>query len=59
MDINRWMDELTREEKISLLSGAGQWHTKAVPRLGIPAIMVSDGPHGLRKQDDTEGDRLG
>jgi beta-glucosidase len=58
MDINRLIQALTREEKITLLSGADQWHTAAIPRLDIPAIMVSDGPHGLRKQD-ADGDRLG
>ncbi|NLL43492.1 MAG: glycosyl hydrolase [Firmicutes bacterium] len=58
MDINRLMDSLTREEKIALVSGTGQWHTTAVGRLGIPSIMVADGPHGLRKQSE-EGDRLG
>ena len=41
-----------------MCSGADFWHTKAVERLGIPASMVSDGPHGLRKQDQ-EGDHLG
>ena len=49
---------MTLEEKCSLLSGADFWHTKAVERLGIPAMMMSDGPHGLRKQDQT-GDHLG
>lgn len=34
------------------------WHTKGVERLGIPSEMVSDGPHGLRKQDD-KADHLG
>ena len=58
MDINRLMEALTREEKVALVSGADQWHTAEIPRLGIPAIMVSDGPHGLRKQA-AEGDRLG
>ena len=28
------------------------WHLKSVERLGIPEVMVSDGPHGLRKQED-------
>ena len=58
MDINRLIGALTREEKVALVSGADQWHTVAIPRLGIPAIMVSDGPHGLRKQA-AEGDHLG
>ena len=49
---------MTLEEKASLLSGADFWHTKAVERLNIPAVMVSDGPHGLRKQRD-DGDHLG
>ena len=49
---------MTLEEKCSLLSGLDFWHTKPVERLGIPSVMVSDGPHGLRKQDD-RGDHLG
>jgi beta-glucosidase len=42
--------ELTLEEKASLCLGSDFWHTAPVERLGIPAIMVTDGPHGLRKQ---------
>ena len=47
--INR-LSELTLEEKASLCLGSDFWHTAPVERLGIPAIMVSDGPHGLRAQ---------
>ena len=58
MDIKALISQLTLEEKACLCSGADFWHTKAVERLGIPASMVSDGPHGLRKQDD-KVDHLG
>lgn len=58
MDIKKVISEMTLEEKASLCSGADFWHTKAVERVGIPAVMVSDGPHGLRKQA-RQGDHLG
>lgn len=58
MDIEKVISEMTLEEKASLLSGDDFWHTKAVERLGVPRTMVSDGPHGLRKQDEG-GDHLG
>lgn len=50
--------QMSLEEKAGLCSGEDFWHTKAVERLHIPAVMVSDGPHGLRKQD-LEADHLG
>ncbi len=52
MDINHILEILTLEEKAALCSGADFWHTKAIERLDIPQIMVSDGPHGLRKMKD-------
>ena len=56
--IRELVSQMTLEEKVSLLSGDDFWHTAAVERLGIPRMMVSDGPAGLRKQDQG-GDHLG
>jgi beta-glucosidase len=57
-DVERVLAELTLEEKAALTSGSDFWHTEPVERLGVPAVMVTDGPHGLRKQD-TSADHLG
>jgi beta-glucosidase len=57
-DVERVLAELTLEEKAALTSGSDFWHTQAVERLGVPAVMVTDGPHGLRKQA-TSADHLG
>ena len=58
MDIQQALSSMTLEEKISLCTGADFWHTKAMPQHGIPAIMMSDGPHGLRCQA-AEADMIG
>ena len=50
--------QMTLEEKASLMSGANFWNTKGVERLGIPGMMLTDGPHGLRKQGG-KADHLG
>lgn len=42
--------QLTLEEAAALTSGSTFWRTEPVERLGVPAIMLTDGPHGLRKQ---------
>ncbi len=50
---NSFLDKiqvLSTEEKIALVSGDGFWRSKAMPKAGIPSIMITDGPHGLRKE---------
>ena len=49
-DVELVFSELTLAEKAALVSGADVWHTVPIERLGVPAIMCSDGPHGLRAQ---------
>ena len=57
-DVKAIIREMTLEEKAGMCSGKDFWHLKGVERLGIPEVMVSDGPHGLRKQAE-EADHLG
>ena len=57
-DVKAIVKQMTLEEKAGMCSGEDFWHLKSVERLGIPSVMVSDGPHGLRKQDQ-EADHLG
>ena len=57
-DIKKIISQMTLEEKAGMCSGLDFWHTKAVERFGIPSIMVTDGPHGLRKQAEA-ADHLG
>jgi beta-glucosidase len=58
LDVPSLIAELTLEEKAALLDGSDFWHTQGNERLGIPAVMLTDGPHGLRKQAD-HADHLG
>ena len=47
---NKLVKQMTLEEKASLCSGKNFWNLKGIERLGLKEIMVTDGPHGLRKQ---------
>ena len=54
-DIKNLISQMTLEEKASLCSGLNFWYLKGIERLEIPSIMVTDGPHGLRKQASSAG----
>ncbi|MCI9141547.1 MAG: glycosyl hydrolase [Lachnospiraceae bacterium] len=60
MDIEKILHSMTLEDKIALCSGESFWETKANEKYGIPALFMCDGPHGLRKQERSDGaDMLG
>lgn len=50
-ELLRLLDELTAEEKVSLVVGASMWATTAVPRIGLEPVVMSDGPVGVRGPD--------
>lgn len=54
MNIKELIARMTLEEKASLCSGANSWDTEKIDRVGLPKITMSDGPHGLRRQEGYE-----
>lgn len=57
-EIQNLIAQMTLEEKAGMCSGADFWQLKSIKRLGIPPVKVTDGPHGLRAQDE-QADHLG
>lgn len=53
-DIRSIIAQMTLEEKAALCTGATSWTTTPVERLGVPELLVSDGPHGLRRVPDVD-----
>ena len=51
-EVQALLAQLTLEEKAMLCSGMDFWRLPGIERLSLPSIMVTDGPHGLRKQPD-------
>ncbi|HSG17020.1 MAG TPA: glycoside hydrolase family 3 C-terminal domain-containing protein [Anaerolineae bacterium] len=51
-DIQAIVTKMTLEEKAALCTGASAWTTMPVERLGVPEMIVSDGPHGVRRVPD-------
>jgi beta-glucosidase-like glycosyl hydrolase len=49
------LSQLTLDEKASLTAGADLWHTPPIARLGLPALVLSDGPSGARGTSLAEG----
>lgn len=52
LDIEAILSQMTLEEKAAFCTGATPWSTLAVERLGVPSIVMTDGPHGVRRASD-------
>lgn len=58
MKYQKLISEMTLEEKCYLFSGKDFWQSRSIKRLGVPNMTMSDGPHGIRKQEGA-GDQFG
>ena len=60
--VGQWVDDLlsrlTLPEKVALLSGQDRWQTAAIERLGLPAIVLRDGSHGVRARESGDDHRI-
>lgn len=57
-DVEEVLSKMNLEEKAQMCSGRDFWKTQDIERLGVPSVMMCDGPNGLRKQLG-QGDHLG
>ena len=57
-DYKAILDSLTLEEKASLCSGLTFWKTAPVDRVGIPSVLMTDGPHGVRHEQESVGTNI-
>ncbi len=54
MIYQKWISKLTIRERALMLTGKDLWHLNSIKRIGLPSIMLTDGPHGLRKTKKKE-----
>ena len=58
MDVQEIVSRMSLDEKLRLIAGKDYWHMEGVESAGLPPVMLTDGPHGLRKQAEA-ADHLG
>ena len=51
-NLENFIKKMSLEEKAALCTGAGPWTTTPVEHLGIPEMIMTDGPHGVRRSED-------
>ncbi|MGE5377142.1 MAG: glycoside hydrolase family 3 C-terminal domain-containing protein, partial [Bacteroidota bacterium] len=51
-NIQNIIDQMTLEEKAALCTGASPWTSTPIERLDVPELIMSDGPHGVRRVPD-------